>query len=112
MKSIEIENDSRALERLEKSAERIRKATPKFTKEQAFVRAVETNPDDALAYSRHQARGWGYDPAEYVRKAEDAAAVLDRAARPYMESDPRLTKEQAIVKALKTNPDLYEEASA
>lgn len=104
--------DSHALERLEKSGEQIRKQNPKLTKEQAFLAAMQENPEDVAGYMRHHARGWGYDGAESVRKSEDAKAVLDRAARPFMDADPSLTREQAIVKALEADPSLYERTAS
>lgn len=109
-KQIQIRDDSHSLERLEKSAENIRRADPSLSKSQAMVRAMHLAPEEYSAYARHQARqaGWLNDGPDEIRKADEIESVLDRAAQPYLDADSTLTKQQAVAKALHADKSLYE----
>lgn len=108
-KSIEILDDKRALERIDEAAARLRKAYPSLSKPQAVAKAMENDPELYKSYARDHARkqGWLDDDPQTVKKAEDAYAILEEAAKPYRQADPSLTREQAIAKALENDSSLY-----
>lgn len=109
MKSIEILEDKRALERIDEAAARLRKSDPSLGKSQAVVKAMENDPSLYAAYTRHQGRqqGWLDDSPETIRKEQSAYGEIETAAAAIKKAHPEMTEAQATEAALRNDPTLY-----
>jgi hypothetical protein len=109
-KSDRVKNDAHAVDDLDRRADAIRKRDYSLSKEQAFRKAVDENPDLAERAVRHQRRQLGIDvDADLDVAKSDAETQLDAKAEEIRKSDPSLTIEQARVRAYRENRDLYKE---
>lgn len=110
----------RAADELDRLAVEIRKADRSLSKEQAFTKALEENPQLYEPARRHlnaellkQADADARAEAEAIAKAAQpstpAEVRIEKAARELRQRQPKLTPEQAYSRALTEQPELYEQ---
>jgi len=103
-------DDRKAGARLDDAAKRIRKQEPHLSAAQAFTKAVQSDPALYDAYQRDELRKSGFlsDSGRDLQAAHAIEDKLDEAAARVLKDEPKLTRAQAIAKALKDDPTLYE----
>jgi hypothetical protein len=100
---------------LDAAAAVIRKSDPSLSEAQAITKAYEIEPHLYTRLREAQAEVASYnvvDKGAETRQLlrDDAHEKLERAAVAIRKAEPSLTREQAYVRALEQNTDLYEDA--